>query len=33
MLNIRKLDKTYDNGVRALAALDLDVPAGMFGLC
>jgi ABC-type multidrug transport system ATPase subunit len=31
-LNIRALKKTYGNGVRALAGIDLDVPPGMFGL-
>jgi ABC-2 type transport system ATP-binding protein len=32
MLKIEKLSKTYDNGVRALDQVDLDIPKGMFGL-
>ncbi len=32
MLCIRDLTKTYDNGVRALDAVSLDIPRGMFGL-
>lgn len=32
MLKIRGLTKTYANGTRALDAVDLDVPRGMFGL-
>jgi ABC-type multidrug transport system ATPase subunit len=32
MLEIRDLSKTYANGVRALSAVSLDVPNGMFGL-
>ena len=32
MLKIRQLSKTYDNGVRALSAVELDIPRGMFGL-
>ncbi len=32
MLSIRHLSKTYGNGVRALADVSLDIPAGMFGL-
>ena len=32
MLEIRDLDKTYPNGVRALKAVSLDIPKGMFGL-
>ena len=32
MLSIRQLSKTYANGVRALAGIDLDIPTGMFGL-
>ncbi len=31
-LTIRALTKTYGNGVRALAGIDLEVPPGMFGL-
>ena len=31
-LTIRNLSKRYPNGVQALAAVSLDVPAGMFGL-
>jgi ABC-type multidrug transport system ATPase subunit len=31
-LSIRNLSKRYGNGVRALAAVSLDVPPGMFGL-
>ena len=32
MLCIRDLNKTYDNGVRALSDVSLDIPRGMFGL-
>lgn len=32
MLTIQKLSKTYTNGVKALAGLDLEIGAGMFGL-
>ncbi|MEM1179469.1 MAG: ABC transporter ATP-binding protein [Acidobacteriota bacterium] len=32
MLKIRQLSKTYDNGVRALSGVDLEIPRGMFGL-
>ena len=32
MLSIRNLSKTYDNGVRALSEVSLEVPVGMFGL-
>ncbi len=32
MLSIRNLSKTYSNGVRALHAVSLDIPNGMFGL-
>ncbi len=32
LLTIRGLTKTYANGTRALDAVDLDVPRGMFGL-
>lgn len=32
MLAIRDLCKTYDNGVRALDGVTLDIPRGMFGL-
>ena len=32
MLKIRQLSKTYDNGVRALSNVELDIPRGMFGL-
>jgi ABC-2 type transport system ATP-binding protein len=32
MLAIRGLSKTYANGVQALRAVTLDIPAGMFGL-
>jgi ABC-type multidrug transport system ATPase subunit len=31
-LRIRNLTKTYANGVKALAGIDLDIPTGMFGL-
>jgi ABC-type multidrug transport system ATPase subunit len=31
-LQIRDLQHTYSNGVRALAGVDLDVPRGMYGL-
>jgi len=31
-LSIRDLSKTYASGVRALQAIDLDIPTGMFGL-
>ena len=32
MLSIKGLSKTYDNGVKALDDVDLEVPKGMFGL-
>src|ERR1700741_3858378 len=32
MLKIEKLTHVYGNGTRALDAVDLEVPAGMFGL-
>jgi ABC-2 type transport system ATP-binding protein len=32
MLQIRKLSKTYGNGVKALTDVSLDIPNGMFGL-
>ncbi|MCC5826671.1 ABC transporter ATP-binding protein [Alkalimonas sp.] len=32
MLTIRNLSKTYNNGVKALDAINLDIPVGMFGL-
>jgi ABC-type multidrug transport system ATPase subunit len=32
MLTIRDLSKTYANGVRALNAVSLDIPKGLFGL-
>jgi ABC-2 type transport system ATP-binding protein len=32
MLQIRKLSKTYGNGVKALKDVSLDIPNGMFGL-
>lgn len=32
MLSIENLTKTYDNGVRALNGVSLDIPKGMFGL-
>jgi len=32
MLVIKGLEKTYPNGVQALAGVDLDIPKGMFGL-
>lgn len=32
MLKVEKLSKTYDNGVRALDQVSLDIPKGMFGL-
>jgi ABC-2 type transport system ATP-binding protein len=32
MLQIRKLSKTYGNGVKALRDVSLDIPNGMFGL-
>jgi ABC-type multidrug transport system ATPase subunit len=32
MLSIRRLSKTYANGVRALRDISLDIPNGMFGL-
>ncbi len=32
MLKIENLSKTYDNGVRALDRINLDIPKGMFGL-
>ncbi len=30
MLKIENLSKTYDNGVRALDRINLDIPKGMF---
>ena len=32
MLTITGLEKTYDNGFKALAGIDLSIPKGMFGL-
>lgn len=32
MLSIKNLNKTYDNGVKALNNVNLDIPRGMFGL-
>jgi ABC-2 type transport system ATP-binding protein len=32
MLSIRNLSKTYDNGVKALNSVNLEIEAGMFGL-
>ncbi len=32
MLTIKDLSKTYDNGVKALDQVSLEVPKGMFGL-
>jgi ABC-type multidrug transport system ATPase subunit len=32
MLRIESLSKTYDNGVRALRGVSLEIPRGMFGL-
>ena len=32
MLTIKKLSKTYTNGVKALSDLNLEIGAGMFGL-
>ncbi|MBT1444810.1 ABC transporter ATP-binding protein [Shewanella sp. JM162201] len=32
MLSIKNLTKTYDNGVKALNSVDLEIPKGMFGL-
>ena len=32
MLSITGLSKTYDNGVKALNNVNLEVPKGMFGL-
>lgn len=32
MLSIRNLKKTYDNGVKALNDVSLEIPSGMFGL-
>ena len=32
MLSIQNLSKTYDNGVRALREVTLEIPNGMFGL-
>src|SRR5271154_7103804 len=32
MLQLRKLSKTYGNGVQALKDVSLDIPNGMFGL-
>ncbi|MGB0835114.1 MAG: ABC transporter ATP-binding protein [Psychrobium sp.] len=32
MLNIRNLSKTYDNGVKALNGVSLDIEPGLFGL-
>lgn len=32
MLTIKNLSKTYDNGIRALKNVSLEIPKGMFGL-
>jgi ABC-2 type transport system ATP-binding protein len=32
LLQVRNLSKTYPNGVRALKAVSLDIPVGMYGL-
>ncbi len=32
MLSIRNINKTYENGVRALSDVNLEIPQGMFGL-
>jgi ABC-type multidrug transport system ATPase subunit len=32
MLKIKEISKTYDNGVKALNNVNLDIPKGMFGL-
>ena len=32
MLKIRNLEKTYDNGFKALNGVNLDIPKGMYGL-
>ena len=32
MLNIRGLEKTYDNGFKALKGVNLSIPKGLFGL-
>jgi ABC-2 type transport system ATP-binding protein len=32
MLTIRNLSKTYENGIKALVDVNLDIPSGMFGL-
>jgi ABC-type multidrug transport system ATPase subunit len=32
MLSIKQLNKTYDNGVKAINNVTLDIPPGMFGL-
>jgi ABC-type multidrug transport system ATPase subunit len=32
MLSIKQLNKTYDNGVKAINDVTLDIPPGMFGL-
>ena len=31
-LSIQELSKTYDNGVKALQGVSLEIPKGMFGL-
>ena len=32
MLSIKNITKTYDNGVKALNSVNIDIPKGMFGL-
>lgn len=32
MLSIKNLSKTYENGIKALIDVDLEIPRGMFGL-
>jgi ABC-2 type transport system ATP-binding protein len=32
MLKIENITKTYDNGVKALNSVNLDIPKGLFGL-
>src|SRR5471032_238419 len=32
MLSIKQLNKTYDNGVKAINNVSLEIPNGMFGL-
>ncbi len=32
MLKISDLSKTYDNGVKALQGVSMEIPRGMFGL-